>query len=180
MRALILTLALGFSGAANASVLSWNATPLTGATEAPPVSTPASGTASGTYDTVSHVITWDVTYADLTGNLILGHIHGPAPANVPAPILIDFFGGRVSLPSSGSFSGSADLDGDPLLSPVFDDVPLSVREQQLFGGLWYVNLHSPAFPAGEIRQQIAIPEPGTLALLAAVGIALLMGRARRR
>ncbi len=179
MRAFLLALLFTFSSAAaQASLLSWNASPLTGATEAPPVNTPATGTAFGTYDTVSHVITWNVSYQDLTGPLILGHIHGAAPPNVAAPVLIDFFGGRVELPSSGSFSGSADLDGDPLLSPAFDDVPFSVREQQLFSGLWYVNLHSPAFPAGEIRQQIAIPEPGTLALLAAIGVVLLLGKRR--
>ena len=46
----------------------------------------------------------------------------------------------------------------------------------LLAGLWYLNLHTDAFPDGEIRGQV-VPEPGTLALLAG-GLGLLAVRRR--
>ena len=53
----------------------------------------------------------------------------------------------------------------------------------LLAGLWYINIHTAAFPGGEIRGQVrqvtsTVPEPGTLALF---GIGLFgIGLAKRR
>jgi hypothetical protein len=180
MRGLLLVLLLTVCGALNAAVIPWSASPLAGANEVPPNGSPATGTSTGTYDTVSHVITWDVAYADLTGPLVVGHIHGAAPPGVNAAVLINFFSAPPGLGASGAFSGSADLDGDPLLSAVFLSQPLAQREAQFLTGLWYVNLHTQQFPGGEIRAQMTVPEPGTLALLAAIGVVTLVRRVARR
>ena len=55
-------------------------------------------------------------------------------------------------------------------------------KSDLLGGLWYINIHTTAFPGGEIRGQVrVVPEPSSLALatLSCVGL-LISGRRFRR
>lgn len=104
---------------------------LTGAAETPPVATAASGSASLTLNP-DDTLTYSVTTTGLTATV--AHIHLGA-AGVPGPILIPLTGGPAS------FAGTT-----PALT--------AEQKAQLKGGLLYVNVHSAANPAGEIRGQI--------------------------
>lgn len=137
-----------------------------GLQETPPVATPATGSASITFDTVSKLLSWTITYQDLVGTMTNAHFHGPAAPGVgPAAVVLGIPlspGGATS----GSFVGSATLT--------------SGQETQLLAELWYINIHSTFKTGGEIRGQVVVvPEPATLALFAS-GIAGLAFAGRRR
>ncbi len=43
------------------------------------------------------------------------------------------------------------------------------RKHSLLAGQWYVNLYTAQNPTGEIRGQIPLPEPSTIALMLLAG-----------
>jgi hypothetical protein len=98
---------------------------------------------------------YTISYSGLSGNSTAAHIHGPGAVGADAGVLFPLQGGTFGAPQ-GSFNGSVNLT-----QPQID---------QLNAGLWYVNIHSSTFGNGEIRGQIsAVPEPGTMTLIAAAG-----------
>lgn len=107
---------------------------LNGAQETPPVSSPAIGNALMTYDTASKMLCFSIASSGLVAGEIAAHIHGPALPGVPAPIV---FGLPVGNPKSGCVG--------PLTS---------AQKADLFANGHYVNIHSSAYPSGEIRGQI--------------------------
>jgi len=108
---------------------------------------------------------YTISYSGLSGNSSLAHIHGPAAPGVDAGVLFPLQGGTFGAPQ-GSFNGSVNLNQSQI--------------DQLNSGLWYVNIHSTTFGVGEIRGQIAaVPEPGTIALVAAAGGLMLALRRKR-
>jgi CHRD domain len=91
----------------------------------------------GTYDPSTQVLTWHVTYAGLSGPVLAAHFHGPATPGMDAPPVIFF--------------------QPPLTSPIDGSQKLTLDQvSQLLGGLYYVNLHTKAFPMGEIRGQVNV------------------------
>ena len=122
------------------------------------------GTALIAYNDTSGDLSWNVTWSGLSGTTTVAHFHGPASASQNAGIQVDFLGlGGGLNPSIGTTAITAAQGTD------------------LLAGLWYVNVHSTAFPGGEIRGQItqtAVSEPVILALMC-VGIAG-MGYQRRK
>ena len=120
-------------GAAHAETLRFRAT-LNGASEVPPNTSPATGTATATLDTVSKVFTYNATYTGLTGPATAAHFHGPADPGANA-------GPVVPIPNPASpISGTATLT-DPQIA-------------DLRAGKWYLNIHTAANRGGEIRGQV--------------------------
>jgi hypothetical protein len=115
---------------------------LTGAQQVPPVETSASGTANVTYDPATRVVTWDITYNGLSAAATMAHFHGPAAAGANGPV-------AVWLSHKGSAADSP-LKGEATLTPE--------QAAQFTAGEWYINVHTAAHPAGEIRGQVVPPK----------------------
>jgi hypothetical protein len=113
-----------------------------------------SGTANFTLSDTG-TFSYTISYSGLSGNSIAAHVHGPGAPGVDAGVMFGLQGGTFGSPQ-GSFNGSTTL------------TPSQIND--LNNGLLYVNIHSTTFGIGEIRGQIAaVPEPGTMALMAAAG-----------
>ncbi len=128
--------------------------------EVPPSGTNGQGSATVTLDTVTGAVSVSGTYTNMSSNVILAHIHGPAPVGQNAGIIVTLAhtGG-----TSGSFSGAGVLTAGQVTAEL--------------NGLHYLNVHTSNFGGGEIRGQIATPVPampwGYTAAL--VGAALIVG-----
>jgi CHRD domain len=112
-------------------------TTLSGASEAPPVTTDATGTMQATLAAASNVLTWKVTYSGLSGPLTMAHFHGPAMPGQNAAVVVPM--------------------NSPLTSPMTGSATLTPGQAaEIMAGEWYVNLHTAANPNGEIRGQIIV------------------------
>jgi hypothetical protein len=108
---------------------------LSGAQEVPPASTSATGTAEVSLNNNTNLITWKVTYMGLTAPPTGAHIHGPAAPGQNAGVVVPF-----------THVGAQPVVGQATLTPQ--------QVNDLAAGLWYVNIHTPNFPNGEIRGQL--------------------------
>ena len=119
---------------------------LSGAREVPAVQTTASGLA--TFNRVGAKVTYTVTATGFTTPLTVGHVH-IGEAGVIGPVIVPF----TILAQSGTVaSGSIDLSA-PITQGNITISGDSLRT--LFeSGKTYVNLHTAAYPGGEIRGQI--------------------------
>ncbi|HJU05686.1 MAG TPA: CHRD domain-containing protein [Nitrospiraceae bacterium] len=131
---------------------------LTGSQETPPNASPATGFGTFVLNDPMTDLSFNVNYAGLIGGPIVGtHFH-VAPIGVAGPIVrgLDITGATSP---SGSFAGVwRSTDAQPLTPSLVNS---------LLANNIYFNIHTAAFPAGEIRGQLnAVPEPSTLLLLA--------------
>ncbi|SEI37866.1 CHRD domain-containing protein [Dyadobacter sp. SG02] len=122
-------------------VLRQNGLPLSGSQETAAKKTPASGWADVSYNKTTHMLTFTLNWANLTGVPTGAHIHGTAARGTNAGIQFDFFSSVPQTPT-GSYSASVLADGT------------KINENDLLNGLYYFNIHTMANPGGEIRGQI--------------------------
>lgn len=108
--------------------------PLSAASEVPPNSSPATGSADVTFDTATKMLTWKMTYSGLTGPATMAHFHGPAEAGKNAGVAVP-----IPNPASGA-EGSATLN--------------DAQAADLMAGKYYINIHTSANKGGEIRGQV--------------------------
>lgn len=95
----------------------------------------------------------------LTSDVTMAHIHGPASTTANAPIILDFVPSMAAVIAAGTRTGqvvSASFDLDAL-TPSPTGI-LRVTADELIGflnsGQAYVNVHTTSNPGGEIRGQI--------------------------
>ncbi len=117
-----------------------------GSNEVPPNGSTAFGSAYITIDTVTNTLTWEVNESGIASPT-LSHIHGQAPVGANASVLISF-ASSASAFVGGRLNGSVALSGG--LSPA--DLNALLTNPANF----YVNVHSLAFPGGEIRGQLTL------------------------
>jgi len=107
---------------------------LKAATEVPPTDSKGSGSVTATYDTGSKKLSWKGSVAGLSGPATAAHFHAGEPGK----------NGGVVIPiqgaDKGSFEGTATLTDE--------------QAADLMAGKWYVNVHTAANKAGEIRGQV--------------------------
>lgn len=150
--------ALVASSAASAAV--WTVTVnLDGLQEFPSNASPGTGTADVTVNDVTGLVIISGTYSGMLGNVNNAHLHGLAPAGANAGVL---FGLTQTGGTSGTISGSGTLSAANLAG--------------LLNNLTYINIHSTAFPGGEIRGQVIVPAPVSML---AVGVLPFAARRRR-
>ncbi|HEY0172588.1 MAG TPA: PQQ-dependent sugar dehydrogenase [Pyrinomonadaceae bacterium] len=114
---------------------------LDGNQEVPSHATNARGTATLLLDKGETTARVSLRFRNLTGAQTAADIHGPAPAGQNAPPAFVLPGGD------------------------FNDFDIALTPQQvadLKAGLFYVNVHSTAFPAGEIRGQFGAADESSI------------------
>lgn len=115
--------------------------PLSGAQQVPPLTIAGKGTAVLTWNPSTRVVTWDITDSGLTGPVTMAHFHnGPAGKNGPVVIW---------LTKRGKATAGA-IKGKTTLTPA--------QAKQFEAGDLYINVHTKAHPAGEIRGQVKLPK----------------------
>jgi len=110
------------------------------AQEVPTNTSTGTGTLTGTYDSVSNKITFQLSWTGLTGNATNMHFHGPALPGVPAGVALGITGWSAT--PSGTLSSSLTLT--------------QAQEADLMAGKWYWNIHTAANGGGEIRGQVSV------------------------
>ena len=110
--------------------------------EVPAVTTTATGSLTGSYDTLSKQLIYSISWTGLSGDATMAHFHGPAIAGVAADVLepLTIVTNGVTGVASDTITASAAL------------------HTALLAGQVYYNIHTAANPDGEIRGQVNVSQ----------------------
>jgi Cu/Zn superoxide dismutase len=136
MAVLACTAALAFATPSMAAMVTMKADLKTG-NEVPPVNGSGAGSVDLTYDSDSKKLSWKGSYSGLTGPATAAHFHGPAEPSKNAGVVVPIFAAAAA---KSPFEGSATLT--------------DAQASDLMAGRLYVNIHTDANKAGEIRGQV--------------------------
>ncbi len=113
-----------------------NSTRLWGTSQVPPVSTPGRGSVEAHLNRETRLLSWTIRFSDLSGPVTAAHFHGPAMPGENAPPVVPITDRNLSSP----------IQGSAVLTPE--------QAADFLAGKWYLNLHTAAYPDGELRGQI--------------------------
>jgi len=163
-----MSLFIMISGQAHAAIIEFNFS-LSGDQEVGPVATSASGHAIMTFDTITEILTYQITITGLD-------LDGSQTASVDDDIVgMHFHHGLAG--SNGGVVFFISNDDDLLIDPILGIVSgswgpsdgISGNITELLAGELYINVHTQAVPSGEIRGQatrvMSVSEPSVLLLL---------------
>ena len=176
------------------------AAPLNGISETPPNSSTATGNVRVTIDLDLFTMRVEASFSGLSGNVTAAHIHCctavAGTGNVGVATMLPTFTGFPSGVMAGTYDQTFDMSlassynqnvTSPPSAPGFLQAnggsPATAFNTLLAGleaGKAYLNVHTAAFPGGEIRGLLVpVPEPETYALMLA-GLGVLGWTARRK
>ena len=123
---------------------------MNGSNEAPQTTSTALGSMDVTYSKETRILTWSVTWSGLTGPVTNMHIHGLAPKGYSAGVVQNIItaSNGIFTPNATTFGATGKVSGTTLVDGVV------IKELDLLNGMYYINIHTTAWPAGEIRGQI--------------------------
>lgn len=102
----------------------------------------SAGTGLAVFSLDGSTLRFSIQYRGLTGAATGAHLHGPATTAGSVGVVLSLAPYAAGpLGTAGAFSGTVVLP--------------DALKAMLLGGLTYVNVHTPSFPNGEIRGQIA-------------------------
>lgn len=131
---------------------------LSGYQEVPTLSMTGSGTLRVRLGSDGMTATYTLTYADLTGNALFAHIHiGARGTNGGVIVFLCGGGGQAACPGTGG-SVSGTLAAANVIGPAGQGIAAGEWGEfvaAMRAGATYGNVHSPAFPGGEIRGQLS-------------------------
>lgn len=164
---------------------------LSGPAENPPNPSPATGNALVGFDAEANLLTVQASFTGLIGTTTMAHIHccvappGVVGVATPTP---NFPGFPLGV-TSGTYTASFDTSLASSFNAAFVTASGGVAQAEarlaagLAAGEAYFNIHTTAFPGGEIRGfsvPVAVPEPAALGLFAAGLLGLGLAGQRRR
>lgn len=133
---------------------------LTGYQEVPAVNTTGAGSLKASVNPAGTVLTYTLTYTGLSGPAGAAHIHFGQPAvNGGVVLWLCGGGGKPACPAAGvSITGTATA-GDVAALPGVAAQGMAAGDlasvlKAMRAGVAYANVHTAAFPGGEIRGQI--------------------------
>jgi Cu/Zn superoxide dismutase len=135
----LFTTALIVGAAGSAFAMAPFAATINSAQETPPNGSTATGLGRVIVDTSTHTLFYYFEFSGLSAPETAAHIHGYVPPGTPGGVVNPL---PLGSPKIGSWA-----------------YPIA-HEQEILDGLTYVNIHSTAFPGGEIRGQIVV-DPNT-------------------
>ena len=158
----VVALVIGGQGSAGGHKSHVKADTLTGYQEATPagVSSTATGTFSAEIDDDAQVITYRLTYVGLSGPALFSHVHFGNRFDSGG---VSFFlcGGSTKPACPAGTTTEAVVTGTVTPADVIGPASQGIAPGEwneivdaMRAGVAYVNVHSPQFPAGEIRGQI--------------------------
>jgi hypothetical protein len=160
---------------------------LSGSAESPPNASPGTGTAFVTFDTDLHTMRVQVTFSGLVAGVTASHIHaatavpltGTAGVATTTPTFTGFPGGVTAgtydhtfdMTLATSYNGSYITAHGGTTAQAEADLLAAMLDQRS-----YLNIHSTAFPGGEIRGFLtAVPDAASTLGLMSMGLVALSG-----
>jgi CHRD domain len=165
---------------------------LDGPSEDTPNASPGTAFAQVTLDLVLHTLQIDVTFSNLTGTTTAAHVHAPtttpltgaAGVATQTPYFVGFPIGVTSGTYSNIFDTTQSATWNSAYITANGGTPAGAEAafaQALADGKAYFNIHTTAFPGGEIRGfLLPVPEPTTVGLIIIGGMAVLLAARKMR
>jgi hypothetical protein len=192
LAAIGVSVGLTCASAAQATINIYTAN-LSGAVESPPNASAGTGTATVTIDDVANTMLVEVSFSGLSGTTTASHIHAatatPLTGTAGVATQTPTFSGFPLGATSGTYSNLFDLLTASTYNSSFVTAnggtaagAESALLSAIASGKAYLNIHTSAFPGGEIRGfLVAVPEPASWAMMlfgfAVIGLAIRRRRA---